>query len=434
MVDLKILLLTVSDQQHHPLRKYIDLHCNSDFKSWESGFRAVCPDICTYDYYAGFVSSGPFGMENRIRELVQRNNIQLLIVPNLYYELSAPFLNELRGLGCRSLVIFFDDSMRFEETNRFYLSAFDYYLTHESVASKALYEPYGIDVDFFPNFPSYSFYKKIVQRLDKKYAGAADDVVFVGAKIADRDVFVNYLKDNGVNISVYGRGWDKGMLSSEDMVAAYSSSKISLNFVKAIGGAGQLQLKGRLFEIIMAGGFVLSEYSDELAGYFDIGRDIDTFHSPSELLDKTRFYIKNGDLRAQMAARAKDKVEKRCSFESNWLRYLTDIKSGTVKPFYPNLNYKVPAVSINSFLNWNFSFIYGRLMLGQYGLAYDQYRFCQRQLKGLACNSWAGMLLLKVAIKRCVASITRPILSRNQICRIKQRYLRFRGLAGFAKL
>lgn len=419
---MKILFLTISDQQHHPLKKYIDLHCNYDFRSWESGLRALYTDIYVIDYYASFVSNGPFGMESRIRELVRKNNIQLLLVPNMYYELAPSFLNELRNFGCKSLVAFFDDSMRFEHTNRFYLNAFDYYLTHESEASKALYKPYSIDAEFFPGLPSYTFYNEIILRLNKEDVEAASDVVFVGAKIADRDIFIDYLKDNGINISVYGRGWDAGMLSTEKMLAVFNSSKISLNFVKAIDNSGRTQLKGRIYEIIMAGGFVLSEHSDELTDYFDIGREIDTFRSPQELLDKVRFYLENSDLREEMAARARDKVEKRFSFESNWLRYFADIKNGTLKTSYPNPGYKVPAAAINNFLNWNLSFIYGRFMLGQYGLAYEQYKFCQRELKSLVCNTSINKFFLKMALKRLIKAIARRIFSRNQLLRIRQRY------------
>jgi hypothetical protein len=422
---MKILFLTVSDQQHHPLKKYLDLHCNFDFKTWESGFRTVCTDVHIFDYYACFVSDGPFGMESSIRDLVRRNNIQLLIVPNMYFELAPTFLSELRELGCRSLTVFFDDSMRFEDTNRFYLSSFDYYLTHESMASKALYKPYGIDAEFLPNFPSRAFYKEILQRFDKTSVDNSRDVVFVGAKIADRDVFIDYIKDDGIDISVYGKGWDAGMLSTEEMLAAFNSTKINLNFIKTFDGSGRTQLKGRLFEIIIAGGFVLSEHSDELADYFEIGHEIDTFKSLQELLDKIRYYLENDALREEMSARAKDRVVKNYTFESNWLRYLADIKNNIIKISYPKPDYKVPAATINGFLNWNFSFIYGRFMLGQYGLAYQQYKFFRRELKGLACNTSVSKVLLKMVLKKLIKTIALRILSQNQIRIIKSIYTRF---------
>ncbi len=410
------------------MHKYVDLHCNLDLSAWAAGYRAVSSNVFIFDYYASFVSDGPFGMECSIRELVEKNNIQLLIVPNMYYELAPSFLNELRAIGCRSLIEFFDDSMRFEDTNRFYLSSFDYYLAHDYIMTKTPYKAYGVDAKCFPVVPSHTFYKEIIQRRDKEQLKCANDVVFVGARIADRDIFINYLKDNAIDIAVYGRGWDAGMLSTEQMIVAFNSSKIGLNFVKAIGGSDRAQLKARLFEIIMGGGFVLSEHSDELADYFDIGREIDTFRSPQELLDKIRFYLGNSSIRGEMATRAKEKVEKNYSFESIWRRYLADIENGTIKSFYPNPGYKIPDTAINSFLNWNQSLMYGRFMLGQYALAYQQYMFCQRELKGLFCHISLTTWLLKRNVRRFMTMVARRIFSRNNRLRIKKQYSLFEEL------
>ena len=433
---MKILFLAISDQQHHPLNKYRDLHCNFDFRSWEAGLRSLYADIHILDYYASFVSDGPLGMEKHVYESVRKNNIQLLIVPNLYYELAPTFLNELRNLGCKSLVAFFDDSIRFEETNSFYLSSFDYYLTHESVVSKGLYKPYGIDAKFFPNLPSHSFYKEIIQSFDKTNFEATDDVVFVGAKIADRAVFVNYLKDKNINISVYGNGWDAGMLSTEKMLSAYSSSKICLNFIKAIDDSGRVQLKGRLFEIIMAGGFVLSEHSDELADYFEFGREIDTFRSPRELLDKVRFYLKIVTSERKWPNGQETKPRNVTHLNPTGCGIFSDIRNGDIKTSYPNRGYKVPDTAIISFLNWNLSFIYGRFMLGQYGLAHEQYKFCQRELNYLACNISANEVFLNIAVRKFIQATARRIFSSNQLFRIRQKYSRSRGLVAnraFAK-
>jgi len=404
---MEILFVTVSDQQNHVLHRYVDLHCNFDFIAWEEGFRNICSSLHIFDYYSSFVSTGPIAMENSIRNLVLKYKIQLLIVPNLYYELAPTFLAELRALGCRSMIVFFDDSMRFEDTNRFYLSSFDYYLTHESNDSKKLYKPFGIEPEFFPNFPSRSFYKEIIHHHDKKTFKYVSDVVFVGARIADRNIFIDYLKHNGIDIAAFGRGWTAGMLSTDEMIGTFNLSKISLSFIKTIDGSGRTQFKGRLFEIIMAGGFVLSEYCDELTEYFDIGREIDTFSSPEELLEKVRFYLENSDLREEMSARARIRTERNYSFESNWLRYLTVIKNGSVQSEYPNSGYEVPAVALKAFLEWNFSIIYGRVMNWQLGLACKQYNFCRREIDGLACNTLVSLTFLQWSIQRLITMMVK---------------------------
>jgi len=37
----------------------------------------------------------------------------------------------------------------------------------------------------------------------------------------------------------------------------------------------------------------LTGYSDEITEFYDVGREIDTYHSPEELVDKTRFYLRH---------------------------------------------------------------------------------------------------------------------------------------------
>ena len=39
----------------------------------------------------------------------------------------------------------------------------------------------------------------------------------------------------------------------------------------------------------------LTGYTDEIAEFYEIGKEIDTYSSPEELVDKTRFYINHPD-------------------------------------------------------------------------------------------------------------------------------------------
>lgn len=425
---MKILFLTVTDQQKHSLNNHVDLHCTYDFMSWVAGFQVLDHDIHIFDYYESFVTTGAFHMENEIIRLVKNHDIQLLIVPSIYYEVAPSFLDQLRRIGCKSLFVSFDDTVRFETTNRYYLGAFDYYLTHESSASRALYEGHGFVAEFFPNLPSASFYREMIEGVGRLNIRPFHDIAFVGAKIADREIFINYLEAAGVKVAVYGKGWPLGMLSTQEMLAAFSKARICLNFVKTIDGSGRFQLKGRIFEIVMAGGFVLSEHSDELADYFDIGREIDTFRSPQELVKKIKFYLENDEIRLRMLAKAKQKAETYYSFEAKWTRYLEDIENGVITPAPPNADYKIPSTAINSFINWNRSFMYGRFMIGQYRLALQQYQFYQREMKHLLGKQFVSYLLLKRTIRILVSRSARRLLTQQQISEVKKVYSRNQGV------
>lgn len=90
-------------------------------------------------------------------------------------------------------------------------------------------------------------------------------------------------------------------LSDDEMIKMYSRSKISLNF-SGITTPGlhardfdkaQKGIKGTDFDAPMSGAFYLTEYSDEIAQLYKIGKEIETFKSISELVDKIKYYLEN---------------------------------------------------------------------------------------------------------------------------------------------
>jgi spore maturation protein CgeB len=167
------------------------------------------------------------------------------------------------------------------------------------------------------------------------------DVSFVGQRYADRADLVLHLARNGVGVRAWGPGWAPGKgvprlrrrvglfldrlglsrgsseertlravsgppLRDEDLVRLYSRSKISLGF-GVVGdthlGAPRFQVRLRDFEAPMSGACYLTQHVDELAEYYRIGEEIDTFRDRDELLDKARFYLERPE-RAEALRRA----------------------------------------------------------------------------------------------------------------------------------
>lgn len=85
----------------------------------------------------------------------------------------------------------------------------------------------------------------------------------------------------------------------------YKCSKINLNIsLRSIKSGIPL----RAFDIMGAGGFLLSNYQTDFFDYFIPGDDFAFYESQADLLDKISYYLKNDDERAQMAASAHDKI------------------------------------------------------------------------------------------------------------------------------
>jgi len=103
-----------------------------------------------------------------------------------------------------------------------------------------------------------------------------------------------------------------------EMPKIFHLSKINLNFsIKPI----QTGLPLRIFDIMGCGGFVLTNYQQEIPEYFEIGKDLETFGSEAELIGKVRYYLEHEDERAAIAMNGYKKV---CE-QHTWLHRVKDM-------------------------------------------------------------------------------------------------------------
>lgn len=376
---MNLLFLSVTDQSVHGLGKHVDLHCNYDYENWIHGFSSLRHDLSIFDYYKFIVNNGPSATENEIKMLVKKNKIDLIILPNMFFEIGVSLLDFLRKNNVKILIVFFDDSQRFENNNRYYIGLCDFIVTHESKYSLDLYKNFSCQAYFFPNYPSINFYKKLLPFKIKSKVDLSK-VSFVGANILDRCKFINKLNHEGIQVSTFGNGWPEGKISQQKMLQIFQNSEISLNFTKSFGNKNIKQLKGRAFEVILAGGFLLTERDDELLDYFEIGKDIDTFSNYEECKKKIIFYLDNPDQRKAMQENALQKCISIYNFENSWSNYLNKIENrkSTYKFITPQKNY--PKVALKNFVNYNFSLTVARVKTKNIKLAIDQILFCTKEI------------------------------------------------------
>ena len=104
-------------------------------------------------------------------------------------------------------------------------------------------------------------------------------------------------------------------------------SKINLNIsLRSIETGTPL----RVFDIMSAGGFVLSNYQRELADLFVVDKEIVLYESLEELIDKVQYYLKNEQQRKKIALAGYEKV-KRCYTYTKVLEQIIKIVDDNVK-------------------------------------------------------------------------------------------------------
>lgn len=203
---------------------------------------------------------------------------------------------------------------------------FSSFRNYEKIGAKFIYTPWGANPHLYKPYDCKREF----------------DVTFTGRNIGYRKELIQNIVSEGIDIRVCGYGWKIAAniasdfrdfctfqvfrnhwqrkrkfrslvwyithfnkmkkvfgppLPYEEMIRMYSRSRISLGFSGAIDMAdfykAPKSIKARDVEAPMSGAFYLTEYSDELAQLFEIGKEIETYRHISELVDKIKYYLEN---------------------------------------------------------------------------------------------------------------------------------------------
>ena len=111
--------------------------------------------------------------------------------------------------------------------------------------------------------------------------------------------------------------WRAGYYSQMPYIFRHSTINLNLTIPSI-----QTGIPLRIFDILGAGGFLLTNEQDELSEHFRIGVDLEVFHSIEELLEKTDFYLTHPDAAARIAQNGHEAVKSNFSFEQQFRRML----------------------------------------------------------------------------------------------------------------
>ena len=92
----------------------------------------------------------------------------------------------------------------------------------------------------------------------------------------------------------------------------FYSSKINLNITLRSITSG---VPARVFEVMGVGGFVLSNWQEEIPELFVEDKEIVTFKTPEELVDKADYYLRHEDKRARIAINGYRRVKEQYTYE-----------------------------------------------------------------------------------------------------------------------
>jgi hypothetical protein len=365
---MSILFLKPSNQNQSCLGNIPDFQRNYDYEQWEIGFKAIGLEVFSYEITLEFIKSGGGEVGSRVQEIIQTKSVSLIIVPAMYFEVSMHNIDQWQKMGAKILLVFFDDSFRFENYNRYYIEASNFILTQETAGAITRYSEMGYKATFFPCFPSASWLNNNTH-FDNSNEPDRESVVFIGANIANRSEYIDFLKKNSIDVTTFGRGWNSEWLETSAMYDLYRSACISISFTENIDENHPKVLKARPFEIAMAGGCLLAEENPELKEYFDEGEDALYFKNPSECVEKINFLRSHPEIREKMVQNSKRKSFKSYSFEQAWKRYLTELSVTENSKTNKRIYREVPKLAIENSIYWRIKIIFKRVKANQMNVA-----------------------------------------------------------------
>lgn len=225
-----------------------------------------------------------------------------------------PFQNETFFLAFRErfpelrlFVFFSDDEWRHSRFDRIVALFADVFsVTSRTNVSK--YRDYGLkNVIFLPWACNPVDFHPVETSADYQ-------VTFVGSAYGPRVEYVKYLVSNGVDVRVFGKGWNKirslkaswgGHPSHEEALAVFSGSKINLSFLWTSQNPETMQVKGRTLELAACQAFQLTNAAPDLAAFgFRPEEHVGVFLDKEDLLAKTNYYLARSKERAAIKERA----------------------------------------------------------------------------------------------------------------------------------
>lgn len=121
---------------------------------------------------------------------------------------------------------------------------------------------------------------------------------------------------------------DKGSAESRiEMPKIFHLSRINLNMTSKTIRTGIPQ---RLWDIMGSGGFVLTNYQQELEQYFEMGKDLETYGSFDECEQKIAYYLSHEEERKKIAQSGYEKVCKWYTYRQRVADLLAIVKGGQV--------------------------------------------------------------------------------------------------------
>jgi spore maturation protein CgeB len=306
-------------------------------------------DMLYFDFMTLLQQHGKGWMNQRLLEVARSEKPALMFTILFTDEVEKKTVRAISESGeTTTLNWFCDDHWRFDSYSRDWAPCFNWIVT---TAASALQKYHGLGYNNVIKSQwacNHFLYRKLDLPLEH-------DVTFVGQPHGTRRAVIESIRQAGIDVRVWGNGWELGRITQEEMLRVFNQSRINLNLSNAsVASTGLLakakgsisatasralrampggsfarragksllsagsarvgardncadtapmsdQIKGRNFEVPGCGGFLLTGRADNLEEYYRRDEEVACFDSTADLVEQIRFYLANEEQRNAVA-------------------------------------------------------------------------------------------------------------------------------------
>jgi spore maturation protein CgeB len=343
----------VEEKNPAPLvNKIMFLETISDYYTFSKNFyltlKRLAKEVIVFNRRDYYFKQGKDFMNNLLLKTIKKEKPDYIFTWFTWDEFYIDTLLQIRKISpkTKTVAIFGDDSVHFENFSRYYGLLFDYSFTTLKPYIKK-YKEEGINGIFCTNLVDINSFK--LKKFEKTYP-----LTFIGSQRSDKSgryELIKYLIEKKAPLRVYGFGWENypefkevyhGVLKDNEVLDIINKTKINLCFSK--DNFGNPQLKARAFEVGACSSFILTEYAPDYLEYFKENKEIVFFKSKDEMLQKIDYYLKNEKEREDIAKNLYNKITKNYGMYNELKDFILKTKDSKKHNSLPKIKKRIFAV------------------------------------------------------------------------------------------
>lgn len=270
-------------------------------------------------------TSGPVWLRwEHLREPLERFDPDLILCNAGGLSFRPEDAARLRRRACLVGIALSDPDI-FQPATRHIAPLFDVFFTN-APAAVPLYAGIGVAARLLPIATNDAFFHPVPPRPE-----LVCDVLMLGRAHADRVEPVRALAA-AFDTHVYGEEWDqhgvesRGFIYGDDVLAALNSARVTVVFLKTMGGHSLVKVQ--LFDFLAAGALVAAERFAEVEPHLAYGREILGFDSTDGLLRLVRHVLDHPEEAAAVRRAGRERVLADHTWRSAWPRVLAGLGAG----------------------------------------------------------------------------------------------------------